>query len=89
MINIDVTKISSKGQVVIPQDMRKEFSVGDKFVIIKSSRQFILKPVNDLEENFVEDLDFAKKTLDALERYEKGKFREMSDKAFLTELEKW
>ena len=44
-VNIDVTKLSSRGQIVIPQDMRKEFSVGEKFVIIKKDHQFILKPV--------------------------------------------
>ena len=81
--------MSSKGQVVIPQDMRKGFSVGDRFVIIKNNHQFVLKPVSELGRNFAEDMDFAKKTMDALERYEKGKFREMSGKKFLKELEKW
>jgi len=89
MINVDVTKLSSKGQIVIPQSMRKEFSIGDKFVIIKSNHQFILKPVSKLGRNFVENMDFAKRTLKALDKYEKGRFREMKDKEFLAELEKW
>ncbi|MCK4492373.1 MAG: AbrB/MazE/SpoVT family DNA-binding domain-containing protein [Candidatus Altiarchaeales archaeon] len=89
MVNVNVTKLSSKGQIVIPQDMRKDFSVGDKFVIIKKGHQFILKPVNEVGKNFLEDLDFAKKTLEALKRYEKGEFREMEGVEFLAELEKW
>ncbi len=89
MVNVDVTKLSSKGQVVIPRDMRKDFSVGDKFVIIKKGHEFILKPVREIGENFQEDLDFAKKTLKALKRYEKGKFREMEGGEFLSELKKW
>lgn len=89
MINVDVTKLSSKGQVVIPQDMREGFNVGDKFVIIKKDRQFILKPVRELGGNFVEDLKFAKRTVEALERYEKGKFKETSGDKFLAELETW
>ena len=88
-VNIDVTKLSSRGQIVIPQDMRKDFSAGEKFVIIKKDHQFILKPVKEMEKTLLEDLDFAKKTMEALERYEKGKFREMEDEEFLAGLEKW
>ena len=31
---IDITKISSRGQVVIPKDMRKRFKEGENLVII-------------------------------------------------------
>lgn len=89
MINIDVTKLSSKGQIVIPQDMRKDFSVGDKFVIIKKDHQFILKPANEVGKNFLEDLDFAKETMKAIRRYDKGEFKEIEDEEFLADLEKW
>ena len=57
VVNVDVTKMSSKGQVVIPLDMRKDFSVGDKFLIIKRDHQLILKPVKEVGGNFLEDLD--------------------------------
>lgn len=89
MINVDVTKLSSKGQIVIPQGMRGDLSVGEKFVIIKSDHQFILKPLDELGKNFVEDVDFAKKTVEALLRYKKGRFREMGADKFVAELEKW
>lgn len=89
MINVDITHLSSKGQVVIPRDMRKDLSVGEKFIIIKKGRDLILKPATDTEENFLEDMDFAKKTLEALDRYSKGKYKEMSNQEFLDELEKW
>jgi AbrB family looped-hinge helix DNA binding protein len=89
MINVDFTKMSSKGQIVIPQEMRKDLSVGDRFIIIRRDNEIILKPAEDLEENFLEDLDFAKKTLTALDKYGKGKFKEMEGKDFRKELEKW
>jgi len=89
MINIDVTRLSSKGQIVIPEDLRKDFSTGDKFVVIKSGHDLILKPVRELGKNFFEDIDFAKKTIAALKRYENGRFKEMDGEDFLTELEKW
>ena len=35
MANINITKMSSKGQVVIPQEMREGFAEGDKLIVIK------------------------------------------------------
>lgn len=89
MINVDFTRLSSKGQIVIPQDMRRDLRIGDRFIIIRRDNEFVLKPAVDLGENFLEDLDFAKNTLEALKKYDKGKFREKEAKDFLTELEKW
>jgi AbrB family looped-hinge helix DNA binding protein len=89
MINVDFTRMSSKGQIVIPQEMRKDIAVGDRFIIIQRGNEIILKPADDLEENFLEDLDFAKKTLASLDKYGKGKFKETEGKDFLKELEKW
>ena len=48
MINVAITKLSSKGQIVIPSEMRDDFSKGEKLVIIKSGKQLILKKVSDL-----------------------------------------
>jgi AbrB family looped-hinge helix DNA binding protein len=33
MINVAITKLSSKGQIVIPSEMRDDFSKGEKLVI--------------------------------------------------------
>ena len=74
MTNIDITKISSKGQVVIPLDMREDLKEGEKLMIIKAGKQIILQKVEDFSKNLEEDLDFAKKTTDAWKRYEKGEF---------------
>jgi len=40
---IDTTKMSSRGQVVIPLDMRKGIREGDKLIIIKRDDEIILK----------------------------------------------
>ncbi|HHQ44920.1 MAG TPA: AbrB/MazE/SpoVT family DNA-binding domain-containing protein [Candidatus Altiarchaeales archaeon] len=89
MIDVDVTRLSSKGQIVIPQDMRSEFDVGDKFVILKRDHEFILKPLEDVGRDFEEDFEFAQRTMKALEEYEGGGFRKMSERDFLADLEKW
>tara|TARA_Y100000310_G_scaffold295012_1_gene325955 strand:+ start:15 stop:284 length:270 start_codon:yes stop_codon:yes gene_type:complete len=89
MANVNITKISSKGQVVIPQDMREDLKEGEKLVIIKAGKQIILQRVDDFSKNLEEDLKFAKKTTDAWKRYEKGEFISKDSESFLKELEEW
>lgn len=89
MTSICITTLSSKGQIVIPGDMRADFKEGEKFVVIRSGDRFILKSVNDFDENIEEDLRFAERTEQALTRYEKGAFKKMSGEDFLKELDKW
>ena len=47
--------------------------------------------LNTLEkiEKMKEDLEFAKRTEEALQRYDKGKFISMTAEEFLKNLEKW
>ena len=88
-MDVAITKMSSKGQIVIPAEMRQEIHEGEKLIIIKNDKQLILKKVKDLEKNLADDLIFAKRTEEAWKRYEKGEFKSMESKDFLKELEKW
>ncbi len=89
MVEINITKMSSKGQIVIPSEMRKNFSKNEKFVLIQNKDQIILKKAADFNKELEEDLIFAKRTEEAFRRYEKGKFKKKSDNEFLEELNKW
>ena len=40
---IDTTKMSSRGQVVIPLDMRGDIREGDKLIVIRRDNEIILK----------------------------------------------
>ena len=56
---IDTTKMSSRGQVVIPLDMRQDIKEGDRLIVIRKDDEIILKKsINDLallsEESFAE-----------------------------------
>ena len=42
-MQIDTTKMSSRGQIVIPLDMRKDIKVGDKLIVIRKDNEIILK----------------------------------------------
>lgn len=42
-MQIDTTKMSSRGQVVIPLEMRKDIKEGDKLIVIRKDDEIILK----------------------------------------------
>ena len=88
-MNIAITKMSSKGQVVIPSEMRNSLNEGEKLIIIQNDDQFIMKKISELNKNLEEDLIFAKRTEEAFKRYEKGEFIEMDCDDFLKHVKKW
>ena len=88
-MNINITRLSSKGQVVIPREMRQGFEDGEKLIIIQDENSIILKKANSLQENFKEDLEFARRTEEAWKEYDKGNFISMEGDEFLKEIEKW
>ncbi len=89
MVDIEITRLSSKGQVVIPSGMRKGLKEGEKFVIIRDGGRFILKSVRDFDKNIEEDMEFARRTEEAWKSYCRGEFKSMPADEFLKELEKW
>ncbi len=89
MEEIAITRMSSKGQIVIPQDMRGDLKEGDKLIIMKNNGQIILKKADEFSETLEEDLEFAKRTEEAWKRYERGEFKEMDFDDFIEEMKKW
>ena len=81
--------MSSKGQIVIPQDMRKDIKEGERLVIIQSGDHIILKKLDKFDKQLEEDLEFARRTEEAWKRYENGKFKRMDFDDFLKEIEAW
>ncbi len=89
MANIGMTRMSSKGQIVIPLEMRKEIKEGEKLLVIQSDGKIILKKATDADEAFQEDLEFARRTEEAWQRHDRGEFTRMSGEEFLKEIKKW
>ena len=88
-MDVAITRMSSKGQVVIPNEMRKNLHEGDKLLIIENEGQLIMKKASKLDANLKEDLEFAKKTEEAWKRIEKGKGISMGFDVFVDEMKKW
>lgn len=58
MVNISTTKMSSKGQVVIPEAIRKKLGLktGDQFVVTGNKDVVILKSISPLSLDEFDDL---------------------------------
>ena len=89
MTNINLTRISSKGQVVIPSDMREDFKEGEELFIIKDEDRIVLTRASKISEQMREDLDFAKRTDEALKRIESGNCNKMNFDDFIDEMKRW
>ena len=88
-MEVAITKMSSKGQVVIPAEMRKDIQEGEKLIIIQNKGQLIMKKASELDKNMAEDLEFAKRTDEAWKRIEEGKGIKMDFDKFINEMKKW
>ena len=89
MVNINIIKMSSKGQIVIPLDMRKGIKEGEKLFIIQNEGKLIIKKASESDKNFQEDLEFARRTEKAYKRIEAGKGITMEFDEFIKEMKKW
>ena len=87
-MEIAITKMSSRGQVVIPTEMRSDIKEGEKLIMIKSNGSIIMKKASKLDKKFKEDLEFARRTEEAYKSYERGEFVSMPADKFLKELSK-
>lgn len=89
MVEIETTKMSSKGQVVIPSSFRKNIKEGDTLIVFKNNEQIILKPASSMDKHIAEDLEFAKRTEEAWKEIEEGKGVRMNVTDFLKEMKNW
>ncbi|MFA6022870.1 MAG: AbrB/MazE/SpoVT family DNA-binding domain-containing protein [Candidatus Pacearchaeota archaeon] len=89
MSKINIIKVSSKGQIVIPQEMREDIKEGDKLIVIQNDNQIILKKTEHFDKNIEEDLEFAKRTREAWKEIEEGKCTRLEFDDFIKEIRKW
>ena len=65
---MEITKLSTKGQIVIPENFRRDMEVGTPFVVTKQDDLIILKKVGGLTEQEMaemKELDEIWKEIDA------------------------
>ena len=81
-----IAKMSTKGQLVIPSNLRENMHAGEEFLVIKDNNRIIIKSMNDVAQNLKEDLFFARRVEKAWQEYDKKKFVKKSKKEFLEAL---
>ena len=88
MVNINITTLSSKGQIVIPLEMRTNMREGDKILLIQDGDRIILEKTTKLSKKFKEDLEFARRTEESYQRIERGEGISMDFDKFIQEIKK-
>lgn len=87
-MEFEIVKLSSKGQVVIPSELRNGFNEGDKLLIIRNGDKIIIERASELDEKLNEDLEFAKRTEEAWKEIESGKGKSYTPEEFIKRLRK-
>jgi len=88
-MDVAITKMSSKGQIVIPSEMRKGIDKGEKLLLIQNNKQIIMKKASELDKNVADDIEFARRTEEAWKKIETGKGIKMDFDDFVNEMKKW
>ena len=88
-MTIGMTKLSSRGQIVIPQEMRKNFNEGDNFIVVIENNKIILTNESDVEASILEDLEFENRIREAEKRMDSGEYVEVELDALEEEMNKW
>ena len=87
-MDIAITRMSSKGQIVIPAELRKGLRKGEKLLILRNQKQLIIQRASGAKVNFDEDLAFARRTEEAWKRIERGEGIKMDFDAFMEKMHK-
>ena len=88
-MQIATTTLSSKGQIVIPAQIRNSFQAGEQFLVFQEDDAIVLRKTSSMKEKLKEDLEFERRTRKALEEFDKGNFISMEGEDFLKEMDKW
>lgn len=94
-MEIDIAKVGVKGQIVIPQEMRKDlgFHSGKKVLIVEGENEIIVRPfdkfkmetLDELKEQII-DMKLGEK---AMEEIRQGNCKVSSAEKFLKDMKKW
>lgn len=95
IMEIDISKMGERGQVVIPQEFREELKLkkGEKFLVVKEDDKIIFEPMKSLKAKTLKDLreDLIDMRIAAKfwDKVKKGEVIKQTKKDFLKDLEKW
>jgi len=92
-MTIDISKVGERGQIVIPQDIRKKLHIqqGEKFLVISHDDDIIFRPLKKMKslEQIEEDIIDMQIAARRWKEIETGEKTIASKEEFLQELETW
>lgn len=83
---MEITKLSSKGQVVIPDSIRKNLEIGTVFNVIRKDSLIILKELEGIKKEEIKEMEELNKIWREID---KGNCITMTKEDFLKEIESW
>lgn len=94
-MELEITKLGERGQVVIPQDIRNQLHLkkGEKFLVVRSDSKIIFEPLRKLKAKIVdelkEDIIDMKLAEKGIKEIEKGEYVIQTEEEFIKEMEEW
>ena len=89
--DFELTTVSSKGQIVMPKDIRNEMKIKEGSVLAVTAypkkNMIVMKTIKKTGEE--QELELLQEAEKGWKEIESGKFRKMSKDKFLEKLEKW
>ena len=83
---MEITKLSSKGQIVIPEKIRRDIETGTAFTVTRKEDLIILKKVEGLSENEKKELEELSKIWKDIDE---GNCESYEVEEFFEEMKKW
>jgi len=84
--NMEITKLSTKGQVVIPDSLRKGIDIGTPFIVSRQGELIVLKEVKGMT---TEEIKEARELDEIWKDIDEGKAVTLSKEDFLKEMDNW
>lgn len=85
-----LTRLSSKGQLVVPKDIRDKLDIKEGSILAITSPKKDMLVIKKIKSPILkEDLDMLKSVERAWADIEHGNYKESTKEEFLKELEKW
>ncbi len=90
-MDIEIIKISSRGQFVLPLSFRKRFGIkrGEKMILVEENGTMVLRPVRQMKESMEDEIYMMRRAAKAWAEIEKGSSKKMGMAKFLEELSAW
>ena len=90
-MDVEIVRISSRGQFVLPLSMRKRNRIGkgEKLMLVDSNGTIVVRAVKQMKENVEDEIYMMHRAAKGWAEIGKGKAKRLGKAEFLKELSTW